>query len=366
MMYMLVYNTKKFILVVALSTIVVLALTFSLSIDKSFVTAEIKDLPLSSTFSSNQGKVFVMYAASLIKTFEDSFGPLFQKETGYTYEGEARGSVQVANMIIDGLRTPDVFVSAGTIPIMKLMNSSASNNNNGGVGKSSANLAQWLVKFASAEMVIAYSPTSHFYSDLEKARIGEMPWYEVLSKQGFKFGRTDPKLDPKGYYMIITAKLSNIYYNDSTIKQRILGYDGNPKQIFPEEILKIILEQGQLDAVAAYKHEAVARGLPYITLPPEINLADPTFSNFYRKAFYTLDTGQPVFGEPIYFSVTIPKTVKNPDGAISFVSFLLSTKGESILESQGLNYIKPVIEGNIDKVPPSIKNLLEPIKQLSS
>ena len=85
MMYMLVYNTKKFILVVALSTIVVLALTFSLSIDKSFVTAEIKDLPLSSTFSSNQGKVFVMYAASLIKTFEDSFGPLFQKETGYTY-----------------------------------------------------------------------------------------------------------------------------------------------------------------------------------------------------------------------------------------------------------------------------------------
>ena len=32
-----------------------------------------------------------MYAASLIKTFEDNFGPLFQKETGYTYEGEARG-----------------------------------------------------------------------------------------------------------------------------------------------------------------------------------------------------------------------------------------------------------------------------------
>jgi|GEM_PF-2027170 len=28
----------------------------------------------------------------------------------------ARGSVQVANMIIDGLRTPD-FVSAGTVPI---------------------------------------------------------------------------------------------------------------------------------------------------------------------------------------------------------------------------------------------------------
>ena len=358
-----VFNTNKFILVVAFTIIVVV---FSISIDNLFVTAATKDSQVS---SSNQGKVFVMYAASLIKTFEHSFGPLFQKETGYTYEGEARGSVQVANMIIDGLRTPDVFVSAGTIPIIKLTNSSDSNNNNVGVGKSSsssANLAQWLVKFASAEMVIAYSPTSHFYSDLEKARIGEMPWYEVLSKQGFKFGRTDPKLDPKGYYMIITAKLSNIYYNDSTIKQRTLGDDRNPKQIFPEEILKTILEQGQLDAVAAYKHEAVARGLAYITLPPKINLADPALSDFYKRASYTLGTGQAVFGEPIYFSVTIPKTVKNPDGAISFVKFLLSTKGESILENQGLNYIKPVIEGNIDKTPSSIRNTIESMKQLSS
>jgi molybdate/tungstate transport system substrate-binding protein len=362
MKYMLVYKTKKFIFVMALTIIVVvlvLVLAFSLSIDNSFVTAQTKDLPRSS--SSNQGKVFVMYAASLLKTFEDNFGPSFQKETGYTYEGEAKGSVQVANMIIDDLRTPDVFVSAGTIPIMKLMNSSTSNTNGGDIGKSSStNLSEWLVKFASVEMVIAYSPTSHFYSDLEKARIGEIPWYEVVSKQGFKFGRTDPELDPKGYYMIITAKLSNIYYNDSTIKQRILGDDDrNPKQIFPEEILKTILEQGQVDAVAAYKHEAVARGLPYITLPPQINLADPTFSDFYKRAFYTLDSGQIVFGEPIYFSVTIPKIVKNLSGAISFVNFLLSTKGERILESQGVNYIKPVIEGKTDKVPSSIRNVTD-------
>jgi molybdate/tungstate transport system substrate-binding protein len=351
------YNTKKFILIVALTTIVVI-LAFSISIDNLFAIALTQDLQVD---PSNQGKVFVMYAASLLRTFKDSIGPLFQKETGYTYEGEARGSLQVANMIIDGLRIPDVFVSAGTIPIMKLMNSSTNDDS-----KSTTNLVEWLVKFASAEIVIAYSPTSRFYPDLEKARIGQIPWYKVLSKQGFKFGRTDPELDPKGYYMIITAKLSNMYYNDSTIKQRTLGDDRNPKQIFPEEILKTILEQGQLDSVAAYKHEAVARGLPYITLPSEINLADPRFSDFYRRAFYTFDTGQAVFGEPIYFSVTIPKTAKNPAGAISFISFLLSSRSEHILESQGLNYIKPVIEGKTDKTPSSIKNLLEPIKQLSA
>jgi molybdate/tungstate transport system substrate-binding protein len=58
-----------------------------------------------------------------------------------------------------------------------------------------------------------------------------------------------------------------------------LGDDKNTEQLFPEEILKTILEQGQLDAVAAYKHEAMSRGLPYITLPPQINLADPIFAD---------------------------------------------------------------------------------------
>jgi molybdate/tungstate transport system substrate-binding protein len=66
-----------------------------------------------------------------------------------------------------------------------------------------------------------------------------------------------------------------------------MGDDRYTKQIFPEEILKTILQQSQLDAVAAYKHEAVAKGLPYITLPPQINLADPTFIDFYKKGSYT-------------------------------------------------------------------------------
>lgn len=287
--------------------------------------------------------VSIMYAASLLKTFEENLGPVFQAETGYPYQGEARGSVQIANMVLDGLRRPDVIVSAGTIPIMKLMNATE-------------HLADWLVKFGATEMVIAYSPDSPHFDDLEKARTGEIPWYEVLSNTNLKFGRTDPELDPKGYYTIIVAELANKYYNDSGIRQRILGDDRNPTQVFPEEILKTILEQGQLDAVAAYKHEAVARGLPYITLPPEINLADPAFSNFYKIASYTLENGngQTVFGEPIYFSFTIPVTVKNLDGAIAFANFILSAGGRNITEDHGLNTIRPEIVGDKESVPEAI------------
>ena len=67
------------------------------------------------------------------------------------------------------------------------------------------------------------------------AKKGLVPWYQVLSEQGFKFGRTDPQLDPKGYYTIIMSKLANSYYKDHNIKQRILGDDKNSKQLFPEE-----------------------------------------------------------------------------------------------------------------------------------
>jgi molybdate/tungstate transport system substrate-binding protein len=310
--------------------------------------------------SQDQGKVFVMYAASLIKTFETSLGPSFEKTTGYTYTGEGKGSVQIANMIIDDQRKPDVFVSAGTTPIMKLMMNESSNN----VGSRKQQqqrqpLAQWLVKFGSAEMVIAYSTTSHFHLDLDKAKKGEIPWYLVLSEPSFRFGRTDPELDPKGYYMVIAAKLANIYYNDQNIKQRILGEDRNPKQVFPEETLATTLETGHLDAIAAYKHEAISKGLSYIALPSQINLADPTYSDLYKKASYTFGTGQTVHGEPIYFSVTIPgATVNNLAGAVSFVTFLLSRESEPILQGQGLDYIKPIVEGKVDKMPFAIRNII--------
>ena len=304
------------------------------------------EFPIAKSITHEQGKVFVMYAGSLVKIFEDVIGPAFQNETGYTFVGEGKGSVQAANMIKDGFRNPDVFVSAGANPILKLMDNKPS-------------IAEWLLEFGSAEIVISYSTNSPYYDYFEKSRKGELPWHDVLSKQGLKFGRTDPELDPKGYYAIMTANLANLYYNDSSIKERILGEDRNPKQIFPEEILKTILESGQLDAVVSYKHEAVSRELPFITLPKEINLGDPSLSAFYKKANYTSESGQnTIYGEPIYFSITIPKTAKNIDSANSFVEFILSKNGSQILENQGIHSTDLMYGGNMEKIPLPIRKVI--------
>ncbi|MEP6575386.1 MAG: extracellular solute-binding protein [Nitrososphaerota archaeon] len=286
--------------------------------------------------------VFVMYAGSLVKIMEKNIARSFHNQTGYNFVGEGKGSVQVANLILDGFRTPDVFVTADTLPIMKLINHNPP-------------LAQWLVKFASAELVIAYNPNSPFAPDLEKAAKGELPWYKVLEEKGFKFRRTDPELDPKGYYTVIAAKLANIYYNDSTIKDKILGIDRNPQQIFPEEVLRSILDTGQIDAIAAYKNEAVSRGIPYITLPPQINLGDPKYSNFYNQTSYLLHSNQTVVGNTVFFSYTIPTTVRNMGGAIAMSNFLISPEGKMVLSQVGLNPIKPVAQGDIKSLPSGIK-----------
>ena len=290
--------------------------------------------------------VYVIYAGSLVNIFENEIKLAFKNLTGYNFIGEGKGSVQISNMILDGFRKPDIFVSADTTPIERLINHSLP-------------LAYWLVKFGSAELVIAYNPQSPFAPELLKASNCEIPWYKILEKEGLKFGRTDPELDPKGYYTVIAAKLANIYYNDSTIKDKILGEDRNKEQILPEEILKSILDSGQIDATAAYKHEAIAKGLPYIKLPDQINLSEPNYTNFYNKVSYKLGTGETISGNPIFFSFTIPNTVENIEGAMSFVKFLLSENGKKILEKVGLNPIGPIIQGDTHQIKPEIFSLIQ-------
>jgi molybdate/tungstate transport system substrate-binding protein len=158
-------------------------------------------------------------------------------------------------MIIDGQRFPDVFISVGGQPISKLIVNNPS-------------LAKWYLGFASDELVIAYNPKSPFAADLEKAKAGAIPWYQTLAKPGFRFLRTDPFLDPKGCYTIIATKLAGILYHNSSLSASILNGERNPDQLRPEEILFTLLETGEADAIPAYKHEAIERGFPFISLSP--------------------------------------------------------------------------------------------------
>ena len=112
-------------------------------------------------------------------------------------------------------------------------------------------------------------------------------------------------------------------------------------QLRPEEILPTLLETGESDAIIAYKHEAIERGFPFISLPRQINLADPAFANYYKQASCTRLQGTLNFGKPIVFDVTIPNTVRNTEGAIQFVKFLFSNQGKMIFQDDGFSLLVP-------------------------
>lgn len=300
------------------------------------------------TNSPPKGKVSVLYAGSLVNLMEKKVGPAFAKATGYTYEGEGKGSVALANEIKGKLRTPDVFISASAAVDTSLM------------GPTNGNYVSWYATFSRTAMVIGYNPTSKFASDFQAAASGAKPWYQVLEEPGVRLGRTDPQLDPKGMSTLFVMQLAEHYYSQPGLSQQILGASENPSQIFPEEELVARLGSGQLDAGFFYLNEVKDQNLPYITLPDQINLSDPSMNTAYAQASYTNpQTNKTAHGAAIVYTITIPSTTKNRDGAIAFVNFILSSQGQAFFLQDGLLQTTPALSGGASNVPDQLKHYFQ-------
>ncbi|HKX19401.1 MAG TPA: extracellular solute-binding protein [bacterium] len=285
--------------------------------------------------------VRVLYAGSLVNVFERDLGPAFTRASGIAVLGRAGGSTALAHMIRDGLVPADVFVSAEP-GVNRILAPQA--------GAPSAN---WYLTFGTTSMVIAYAPGSRFAPAL---RIG--PWFQVLASPGLRLGRTDPALDPKGFRTILVAQLAETYYHEPGLARRLLGPDENPSQIFPEEALVGRLTSGQADAGFFYLVETVAEHLPYVTLPPALNLSDPEFAATYATVSWVDSSGAKHTGAPIVYTVTIPSSARNPDGAARFVAFLLGREARALLASRGILGVPVRAGGRPSDVPPRLRPLV--------
>jgi molybdate/tungstate transport system substrate-binding protein len=294
--------------------------------------------------------VSVLYAGSLAAVMENGVGPAFAKATGYTYQGEAQGSLGAAQLIRSRLRTPDVFISADPLVNTNLL-----------MGAQNGDAVRWFVVVASSQLVLAYNPRSKFAAKFEEAATNKLPWYDVLATPGLRFGRGDPTVDPKGYRTLFMFDLAGRYYHRDDIP-KLLGQPLNPAQAFPEVVLLARVESGQFDAGVFYKHEIIVRQLPYISLPAEINLSDPHFSGLYAQETYTTPSGQQVSGAPILFTVTIPESARHREAALAFVQFLL-TSGK-LLQKFGLEEVEHRAGGDVGQIPPALRNLTSGVFKL--
>jgi molybdate/tungstate transport system substrate-binding protein len=296
--------------------------------------------------SKQRGTVQVLYAGSLGSVLEKTVGPEFEQTSGFTYQGEGQGSLGAAKMIFDGLRSPDVFISADAAVNDKVLMTL------------DKKLTDWYVTFASSAIVLGYNLNGKFKSIFEQVQAGKLPWYEALKTPGLKLGRTDPNLDPKGYRTLFLFHLAEGYYHRSDLSS-LLGDAANPAQIFPEPELMIRMESRQLDAAFFYRHEVVAHKVPFIELPNQINQSDPSLAALYKEQKYTTDKSVTITATPIVFTVTIPHTVKNVPGAVAFVRFLLAGKGRDLIEQYGLRPSAVLMNGDKSKIPSDIQPLVE-------
>ena len=274
--------------------------------------------------------VDVVYAGSLVGAMERGVGPAFMQRCGCAFHGEGKGSVALAKLIAGGLRHPDVFISADPAVLDGLMR-----------GQSAA-LGGYTV-FGTARLVLGYSRTSHARPLIDRIAAGKAPLSALFRVPGLRIGRTDPRLDPKGYRTLLAMQLASRHFHDS-IFETALGAPDNPEQLFPEETLLVRLESGDLDVAFLYSTETATRSIPAIELPDDVNLGHPALAGVYRTAHVAVE-GRTITGAPIAYAIAILRGADHPTQAAAFVRYVLQGQGRRMLERSGLFYTQPLSVG---------------------
>ncbi|MFC1528436.1 tungstate ABC transporter substrate-binding protein WtpA [Candidatus Latescibacterota bacterium] len=286
------------------------------------------------------GDLIIFHAGSLAVPFKGISEKFTQEYPDVRILSESAGSRTCARKITDLERSCDVMASADYTVIDELL---------------IPEYADWNLKFASNEMTIVYTDASR-----KSAEINETNWYRILLDENVIFGRSDPDSDPCGYRAVLTIKLAEEFYNEPGLAKNFLVKNLN--YIRPKEVdLLALLETGNIDYIFLYRSVAQQHGLKYILLPDEINLKKPELSDYYKKARIKISGKTPgsfieKIGEPMIYSITIPRNAPNPAAALEFVLFLLEKdRGLAIMERNGQPSIIPTSTNTFNRLPEILK-----------
>lgn len=261
--------------------------------------------------------VNVAYAGSMGSFMEGSAKPAVARSLRLELRGHGQGANGLAQLIMAGSLTPDVFLSVTPGPMQAVL----------GAGKAAV-----AVPVAATRMVIAYSAQSRFAARLEAAREGKAVWWQVLEEPGLRFGRSDPATDPQGRNILFAMMLAAKKYNQPDLVEKILGPTLNPRQISMETGVQARLQAGELDAASAYRIQPEAFHLPFLDLPHDIDLSGGDVHA--RNPEIRLTAGGRTFvPEPLVFYAAPLKNAANPVAAEAFVHWLGSPEGQSLLRA---------------------------------
>ncbi|MCK4752595.1 MAG: tungstate ABC transporter substrate-binding protein WtpA [Planctomycetes bacterium] len=289
--------------------------------------------------NSTENELIIFHAGSLSVPFREISTEFKKQHPNISIKAEASGSRACARKISDLGRDCDILASADYKVVTNLL---------------MPNHTDFNICFALNEMVIAYTDKSRLNSNITPDN-----WHDIILRDEVSFGRSDPNLDPCGYRSLMVFQLAQKYYEVPGLAEKLQEKD---EYIRPKETdLLALLETGEIDYLFIYRSVATQHGLNIILLPDEINLKFPAFTKFYNTATVKLSGKKPSQfitrkGEPMVYSITIPKSARNPKAAEAWIALLLSEKGVEIMERNGQPCIKPAEVDVFDKLPDAIKS----------
>lgn len=288
------------------------------------------------------GAVDVTYAASLTATLAE-LESRYRERSERGVRGDPRGSVAGAHLIREGVWRRDAYITAdpATLPLLGPQDPG------------------WAVVFARSEIVIAYSEESRFAAALDSAARGEVDWQEVALRAGFRLGRTDPDLDPKGYRALFAFRLAEAHYRRPGLADSLLSGPSGRESLFPEEHLGARLQTGSLDAGIFYLAEARAHGLRVIRLPRLLGQGDPRDADALARLSHRTADGREFRGAPVLYAATIPLNARHAEAGADFIAFLLGEDARAVLTSDGFVPESRSL-GDRERMPRSLSTRLAP------
>jgi molybdate/tungstate transport system substrate-binding protein len=294
------------------------------------------------------GTVKVAYPPPLSYLNASTIGPAFVKTSGQRYLGITGPPDALPGEIASGKISPNVLESvtdAGVRPLLP-------------------RYTRWWIEYAATSLVLAYSPTSKFASQLTAIAHGSEPirdLFTVLEKPGFRLGRSDPNTDPQGRDLIYLLELAQTKYGlpPGAVQKILRGplASARSPQISTGAAVLAKLQSGRIDAAALYQAQAIELREPYITLPAEIDLGIPSLAQHYSTAKITLADHVVAHGMPLVLDITTLGTTDQP-AADAFVKFVLSPGGLVLHKQLGYTLLTPTAFGDKSAIPKSIRNEL--------
>jgi molybdate/tungstate transport system substrate-binding protein len=166
----------------------------------------------------------------------------------------------------------------------------------------------------------------------------------------------------------MVLQLAEKFYKAPGLYDRLIA--NRPKENVKAKAVELVklLKSGKLDYGWEYLSVAAQHDLKYIRLDDQINLGNYKFDDFYKQAAVKV-TGKTKgswitrTGKSITYGVTLIKDSPNPNGAVSFLQYLLDPAGGlEILKSMGQPPFVPArvpTQNDYNNLPPELKKRVE-------